>query len=137
MIELALTDAEFAAAEAVAAEMQLHEVPDFATLHDRCDVNVVLQDCMAAQGLDVLSDLLAANRATATADLLAVPEVVTEDSDGDQLCCGDCDRPMAYDYRSDEYRHLVNPALGCFLIPPDIEPAAEAPELPGDAGLGL
>jgi hypothetical protein len=139
VIEIALTDAEFVAAEAVAAEMHGYEVPDFATLHARCDANVVLRDCMTTQGLDVLSDLAAASRVVATADLLALPEVVTEDTNGSRLHCGDCSRPMAYDYRSEEYRHLVNPTRGCFLIPPEIAsgPKPLLPEQPGDGGLEL
>lgn len=33
--------------------------------------------------------------------------------------CFDCGRPAYYDMSDDSYRHAVDPARGCFLIPAD------------------
>lgn len=33
------------------------------------------------------------------------------------MVCGDCWRPMLYDYNGDLYHHAVDADRGCFLIP--------------------
>jgi hypothetical protein len=37
------------------------------------------------------------------------------DADADQPC-GDCGRPVYYDYERSDYRHRTEPERGCFLI---------------------
>lgn len=41
------------------------------------------------------------------------PEGVAEED------CGDCRRPIFYNYDDEAWHHAVDPGTGCFLIPPD------------------
>jgi hypothetical protein len=124
---IAATDVELSAAEAIATEARQRGVQDFTTLHEVCDANTVLHDHMAARGMDALAELPAANRVAATVDVLLAPEVDTHDEDGGPLACADCGRRMAYDYRRESYRHLIEPRRGCFLIPAEAGPGPEQP----------
>lgn len=122
---IAATEAELDAAEAIVAEIEAAGCADFAALHEVRDANEVLHAQMATQGLDAVGDLPAANRVTATADLILSPDLATCDDEGDPLRCGDCGRRMAYDYEREMYIHLVDPGRGCFLIGPDSQPAPD------------
>ena len=113
---IAATDAELNAAEAIAADVRESGAVDFAAFHDISDANTILHEHMATQGLDALADHSAANRVTATVDLLLAPDLATLDDDGNPLRCGDCGRRMAYDYQREAYRHLLDPERACFLI---------------------
>lgn len=39
------------------------------------------------------------------------------DEDEQPMTCGDCARPIFYDYGDEDYHHAVKAVDGCFLIP--------------------
>ena len=114
---IAATDAELRAAEALAAEARSEGVRSITELHDVFDANDAIADHMTNAGLDV-GDTPSWNRVTATANVLLAPKVDRLDDDGKPMSCGHCHRPVAYDERLGDYRHLVAANEGCFLIPP-------------------
>lgn len=113
----AATEAELRAAEALADEARSEGARSITELHDTIDANEAIADHMTSAGLDV-GDTPSWNRVAATADLLLATEVDRFDGDSNPMSCGHCHRPIAYDERLDDYRHLVAADRGCFLIPP-------------------
>jgi hypothetical protein len=125
--EIAATEVELKVAEALAVEIRSRDLRSFAEYHSVCDANVALANAMAAEGLDVLADggdFATAERITATVDVLLDPDIDRNDGNGEPMTCEDCSRPMAWDERRGDYRHLVGPTRGCSLIlaedPPDL-----------------